>query len=87
MEKVTQHTAASAEESASASEEMKAQAEHMKDVVEDLVGIVGGSTPNGSHGYYNGTRGTHGGHGPVRKDLKHLTARQTRNELIVSSRK
>jgi methyl-accepting chemotaxis protein len=87
MEKVTQQTAAGAEESASASEEMKAQAEHMKDVVEALVGIVGGSITNGSHRYYNGTRDTHGGRGLARKDLKHVTARQARNELVVSNRK
>jgi methyl-accepting chemotaxis protein len=44
MDKVVQKNAASAEESASASEEMNAQAELMKKFVEDLVGVVGGST-------------------------------------------
>jgi methyl-accepting chemotaxis protein len=43
MDKVTQKNAASAEESASASEELSAQAESMKDVVQELVGLVGGS--------------------------------------------
>jgi methyl-accepting chemotaxis protein len=84
MEKVTQQTAASAEESASASEEMKAQAEHMEDVVEALVGIVGGSTTNGSHGYY---KNLHVGRGSVRKNLKHLPTRPARTELVVSNRK
>jgi len=86
-EKVTQQTAASAEESASASEEMKAQAEQMEDVVEALVGIVGGSASNGNHGYYNETRDIYGGRGLVRKNLKHLPARPARNELVVSNRK
>jgi len=43
MDKVTQQTAANAEESASASEELNAQAEQMKGYVSDLVQIVGGS--------------------------------------------
>ncbi len=43
MDKVTQQTAANAEESASASEELNAQAEQMKGYVADLVQIVGGS--------------------------------------------
>jgi len=44
MDKVTQQTAANAEESASASEELNAQAEQMKGFVEDLIQIVGGSS-------------------------------------------
>ncbi len=43
MDKVTQSTAANAEESASASEELNAQAEQMKTYVEDLMRVVGGS--------------------------------------------
>ena len=43
MGKVTQSTAATAEETASASEEMSAQAEHMKQVSLILVDIIGGS--------------------------------------------
>ena len=43
MDKVVQHNAASAEQSASASEEMNAQAEQMKGFVYDLVALVGGS--------------------------------------------
>ncbi len=43
MDKVTQSTAANAEESAAASEELSAQAEQMKVFVEDLVRVVGGS--------------------------------------------
>ncbi|SEM22634.1 Four helix bundle sensory module for signal transduction [Syntrophus gentianae] len=44
MDKVTQQTAANAEESASASEELNAQAEQMKGYVSDLVHIVGGAS-------------------------------------------
>ncbi|WP_051328278.1 methyl-accepting chemotaxis protein [Desulfatirhabdium butyrativorans] len=44
MDKVTQSTAANAEESAAASEELNAQAEQMKTFVEDLVRVVGGSS-------------------------------------------
>jgi hypothetical protein len=44
MDKVTQETAAHAEESASASEEMNAQAEQMKHVTAELTNIIGGST-------------------------------------------
>ncbi|MHB8828584.1 MAG: methyl-accepting chemotaxis protein [Syntrophales bacterium] len=42
MDKVTQSTAANAEESAAASEELNAQAEQMKVYVGDLVSVVGG---------------------------------------------
>ena len=41
MDKVTQSTAANAEESAAASEELSAQAEQMKGYVENLVAVVG----------------------------------------------
>ena len=44
MDKVTQSTAASAEESAAASEELNAQAEQMKVFVGDLVTVVGGNS-------------------------------------------
>lgn len=43
MDKVVQHVASNAEESASASEEMNAQAEKMKEYVSDLVVLVGGN--------------------------------------------
>ncbi|MCE5264114.1 MAG: methyl-accepting chemotaxis protein [Deltaproteobacteria bacterium] len=43
MDKVTQQTAANAEESASASEEMNAQAMQMRGFVEELMAVVGGS--------------------------------------------
>jgi len=43
MDKVTQQTAANAEESASASEEMNAQAEQMKVIAGELTAIVGGN--------------------------------------------
>jgi methyl-accepting chemotaxis protein len=42
MDKVTQETAANAEESASASEEMNAQAVAMREAVRDLAGVIGG---------------------------------------------
>ena len=44
MDKVTQQTAANAEESASASEEMNAQAEQVKDIAAELVRIIGSGT-------------------------------------------
>jgi methyl-accepting chemotaxis protein len=43
MDKVTQRTAANAEESASASEELSAQAAQMRGYVEELMAVVGGS--------------------------------------------
>jgi methyl-accepting chemotaxis protein len=43
MDKVTQSNAANAEESASASEELSAQASELREVVNVLVGIVGGA--------------------------------------------
>ena len=43
MDKVTQSTAATAEESAAASEEMNAQAEQMKGISRTLVDIIGGA--------------------------------------------
>ena len=47
IDKITQHNAANAEESAAASEEMNAQAEQMKGVVYELVIMVGGRKGNG----------------------------------------
>jgi methyl-accepting chemotaxis protein len=44
MDKVTQSTAANAEESAAAAEELNAQAEQMKVLVGDLVAVVGGNS-------------------------------------------
>ena len=46
MDKVTQSTAANAEESAAAAEELNAQAEQMKAYVDDLVMVVGRSSNN-----------------------------------------
>jgi hypothetical protein len=43
MEKITQASAASAEESAAAAEELSAQAETMKEVVHELRGLVDGT--------------------------------------------
>jgi methyl-accepting chemotaxis protein len=55
MDKVTQQTAANAEESAAAAEQLNAQAEQMKSYVGDLVRLVSGSG--------NGHGGVSGGHG------------------------
>jgi len=44
MDKVTQSTAANAEESSAAAEELNAQAEQMKVLVGDLVAVVGGNS-------------------------------------------
>ena len=46
MDKVTQGTAASAEESASAAEELNAQAQQMKVFVHDLITVIGGRNGN-----------------------------------------
>ncbi|MCF8070041.1 MAG: Cache 3/Cache 2 fusion domain-containing protein [Desulfobacterales bacterium] len=50
IDKVTQNTAANAEESASASEEMNAQAEQMKAMVNDLLLIVAGNNGSSKNG-------------------------------------
>jgi methyl-accepting chemotaxis protein len=55
MDKVTQSTAASAEESAAASEELNAQAEQMKVYVRDLVAVVGGRTNGRGSGEIGGS--------------------------------
>jgi methyl-accepting chemotaxis protein len=52
MDKVTQQTAANAEESASASEEMNAQAEHMKTISYTLVNIIGGGGNGNGDGHH-----------------------------------
>lgn len=49
MDKVTQSSAANAEESASASEELNAQAEQMQTVVNELLQLVGGKTMDHSN--------------------------------------
>jgi methyl-accepting chemotaxis protein len=54
MDKITQQTAANAEESASASEVMAAQADQIKSMVADLMKIVGGYGNNGAH-FYGGS--------------------------------
>ncbi len=50
MDKVTQSNAAGAEESASASEEMSAQAGNVRGMVEELIGMVGGSKSQAAKG-------------------------------------
>jgi len=50
MDRVTQATSASAEESAAAAEELNAQAEQMNVYVDDLVKVVNGSTGNRAAG-------------------------------------
>ena len=82
MDKVTQSTAATAEESASASEEMNAQAEQMKHVAITLVNIIGG---DGS-GHGDGSRERI----PVKKGLAKaisaVTARRGTGREAVSHR-
>ncbi|MHB8091445.1 MAG: methyl-accepting chemotaxis protein [Syntrophales bacterium] len=56
MDKVTQSTAANAEESAGAAEELNAQAEQMKAFVEDLVKVVGGNGSSHPEGTGIGNR-------------------------------
>jgi len=51
MDKITQQTAASAEESASASEVMNAQAEQMKIMVNEIISIVGGNRAHTGNDY------------------------------------
>jgi methyl-accepting chemotaxis protein len=48
MDKVIQHNAATAEESASASEAMNSQADHMKGFVEELIAMVGSRVQDGA---------------------------------------
>jgi methyl-accepting chemotaxis protein len=48
MDKVTQATAANAEESASASEELSSQAEQLRGVVRELLVLVGGANKDGN---------------------------------------
>ena len=55
MDKVTQHNAANAEESASASEELNAQSEQMKSMVKNLVALVGGSLQSSQSGVLHRT--------------------------------
>ena len=50
MDKVTQQTAANAEESASASAELTAQADKMKGYVSDLAAVIGGQSERDDHG-------------------------------------
>ena len=50
MDKVTQQTSANAEESASAAEEMTAQAHQMQQFVDELEGVIGGTSAAGHAG-------------------------------------
>ncbi|HOG16018.1 MAG TPA: methyl-accepting chemotaxis protein [Syntrophales bacterium] len=61
MDKVTQATAANAEESASAAEEMNAQAGQMKEVVRGLVEVVGGAFNGNGAGCVSKVMGGHAG--------------------------
>lgn len=84
MDKVTQQTAANAEESASASEEMNAQAQQMKNVSLTLAGIIGGDSVNATND-----------HRPedfqmkkiVRKALSTVTAGKGTNKSVVPYKK
>jgi len=57
MDKVTQQTAANAEESASASEELSAQAEQLKAFVEDLIAVISGRNGSAASGPYSSAEG------------------------------
>jgi methyl-accepting chemotaxis protein len=85
MDKVTQSTAANAEESAAASEELNAQAEQMKTFVEDLATVVSGGG-NNHHERYGGNSGGAGhGRGDARKVLA-LTAKSAGAISAIRSR-
>ncbi len=64
MEKVTQKTAANAEESAAASEELNSQAEQMKGYVADLTMLVGGNGSNAAASYRSAVGPGEGLHQP-----------------------
>ncbi len=83
MDKVTQHNAATAEESASAAQELNAQAGTMKEAVAELLTLVGGSAaaptpagkkpaPRNPHPLYatNGSGKGNNGHGNSAKPVK-----------------
>jgi methyl-accepting chemotaxis protein len=77
MDKVTQATAANAEESASASEELSAQAEQLNEIVQELSALVGGSKSRNT-----GTQKTHSK--PTR--TAHLSASDTAFHQIASGK-
>ncbi|MCX5856107.1 MAG: methyl-accepting chemotaxis protein, partial [Deltaproteobacteria bacterium] len=84
MDKVTQATAATAEESASASEEMNAQAEQMKQVSRTLVDIIGGSANGGGNGGGNGSRGDIQVKKGIRGVLSAVTAKRSTDVKIAA---
>ncbi|MCD4754542.1 MAG: methyl-accepting chemotaxis protein, partial [Deltaproteobacteria bacterium] len=71
MDKVTQQSAANAEETASASEELSAQAEQMKNMVGELIALVGGSGSGVSSRQYGGSMEKRAGSavGAIRKAI------------------
>ena len=72
MDKVTQQSAANAEETASASEELSAQAEQMKNMVGDLLVLVGGSggkVSNREYGAGSMGKGAGSAVGAIRKAI------------------
>ena len=80
MDKVTQQTAANAEESASASEEMNAQAEQMKQVSIALANIIGGNSggiDNSRTGGFSGAKESAHGF-----DRSHRQKRDQRRSVI-----
>ncbi|MEI7637882.1 MAG: methyl-accepting chemotaxis protein [Syntrophus sp. (in: bacteria)] len=80
MDKVTQSTAATAEESASASEEMNAQAEQMKQVAYTLTQIIGGSSNGNGYGNRRDTQVKKG----IRGVLSAVTAKRSTSSEIAS---
>ncbi len=97
MDKVTQHTAANAEESASASEEMNAQAEQMKQIAYILVNIVGKSgngAGNGSHVDVQPKKGIQKvlaainiSKGPGKEIIPHKKGREVRPDQVIPMEK
>ena len=80
MDKVTQQTSASAEESASASEEMNAQTKQMRLVIMDLMAITGASTGG------NGKAGrAHGDRSPGLKHTSYDSGRRTSSRVLGDS--
>ena len=91
MDKVTQQTAANAEESASASEELNAQAKQMKTYVDDLMRVVGGSKQDEvARVYAVSPKGTPSLRGQVIGGMKHRLPSVTAGkgtELVLAAAK
>ncbi len=83
MDKVTQQSAANAEETASASEELSAQAEQMKNMVGELIALVGGSEGKVSSKEYGaGSMGKGGAGSAVGAIRKAITPSATKSKAL-----